>query len=224
MWRPILAQIDIPILNDFINLVTNILNGIINALYSFGQWVVDGFLWIINGISDIIEFAVAVIRIILQFFGDLIILVVNTGIGIVGGLWAGLVGFIETLIPFIIAVVENIIKFIEILGMVIQVVVSVIQLVADYLRQLVELILNMISATSAAAPAQVAGLPQCITAPTDSGWCAIWYITDWTLLTGTFGQMIVPIIVLMIDIFIIVYIVRAMMKLIRWFQSLYTVS
>lgn len=208
-----------------LNFLLSILTGMINGVLIIGEWIHNAILWIMGVVESGIRIFGDAIGIVLKFFGDLFTLIINTAIQLVGGLFVIIFMVIQTTISFVIDMVNNIIKVIEIVRMVLEVGVAIAGLVFNYLGQIIGLMMGIFQGINGARPEPVPGLPQCITAPLDYDWCAIWYITDWTLLApDTPGANIIPILVLIIDLFIIAYVVRSIFKLVRWFQSLYQVT
>jgi len=213
------------ILSQILNFLLSILTGIINAILALGNWIISAILWIINGIISVVTWLFQGIGIVLQFIGDLIVSLVNTFITVVGGIFVVVYMVIETMIHFIIDIVGNIVKIIHIVDLAFQAGIGIAGVVLNYFGQVVNLFFGILANTNGATPVPVAGLPQCVSAPTNWDWCALWYVTDWTVLApGTPGVAIVPILVLIIDIFILAYIARAIFKLVRWFQSIYQVT
>lgn len=212
-------------LSDILNFLLSILTGMINAIFAFGNWLTQGILWFVNTHLAFFEWLFNTITSIPGFFGGLIVTAINTAVQLVGGVFVIIFMVIHTGISFVIDMVNNIIKVIAIVRMVIEVGLAIAGLMFNYLGQVVNLMIGMYGGISVARPVAIPGLPLCITAPLDSDWCAIWYITDWTLLApGTPGANIIPILVLIIDLFIIAYVVRSIFKLVRWFQSIYQVT
>ncbi len=213
------------ILQAIYDFIVNGVSGVINTILSIGEWFNKAILWIIDTIISAVQWVGNAIGTILHFFGDLIIAVVNIGIQLFGGLFNVIFMTIQTSIHFVIDMVNNIIKVIDIVRMVIEVGLAIAGKVFLYLGQVIQLAIGILNGINGAPITPVSGLPRCISAPLQSDWCAIWYVTDWTIFApGTPGAFLIPVIVLIIDLFIIAYIVRSIFKLVRWFQSIYRIA
>lgn len=65
-------------------------------------------------------------------------------------------------------------------------------------------------------PEAIPGLPLCMTAPMEHDICAIYYIMDWTLFApNTPGQFIIPVVLLIMNLFIFMKFVSWVLRLIR---------
>jgi hypothetical protein len=213
------------VLQAILNFITAILTGILNLIVSIGEGVYNGVLWIINSIILVLEFLLETAGSIMQFFGNLILQILNGIITFVGGLIAFVLAFFSTIINFIVALIQNIIEVIRIVALIIDIIVPIAQRVFSWIGQGLQLIGQIVTGVNNAPPTAIPGLPRCVSAPLESQICAVWYIGDWTLFApNTPGAFIIPILVLLIDLFIIVYVVRSVFKLVRWFQSLYQVA
>jgi len=215
----------VDILSQILNFLLSILTGIINAVLSFGNWFVGAIQWIIQAIINIVGWIASAIGTVLQFLGNLFVTIINTVIQVVGGLFVIVFMVIETMFHFISDIVSNIIRVIGIVELVFQAGLGIAGVVLSYLSQIIQIMIGIFNGINGAAPVPVDGLPKCLSAPLDWDWCALWYVFDWTVFApGTPGAAIIPILVLIIDIFIVAYIARAIFKLVRWFQSLYQVA
>jgi hypothetical protein len=212
------------VLQAILNFITAILTGILNLIVSLGEGVYNGILWLINAVVEIFRFFGELFGAILKFFGDLLLFVINGIITFVGGILAFILAFFSTVINFIFALIENIIEVIRIVALIIDIIVPLGQRVLSWIGQGLQLVGQIVTGVNSAPVTPIPGLPRCVTAPLDSEICAVWYISDWTLFApSTPGALIIPILVLLIDLFIIVYVVRSVFRLVRWFQSLYQV-
>jgi hypothetical protein len=69
-------------------------------------------------------------------------------------------------------------------------------------------------------PEAIPGLPLCMTAPMEHDICAIYYIMDWTLFApNTPGQFIIPVVLLIMNLFIFMKFVSWVLRLIRRGES-----
>jgi hypothetical protein len=82
---------------------------------------------------------------------------------------------------------------------------------------------SIVLSWNAAVPAEVPGLPRCASAPLASEVCAIYYILRYTVLSGTIGQILIPLAVIVIDmvlLFAFVQYGRAILRKIQEITSL----
>ena len=85
-----------------------------------------------------------------------------------------------------------------------------------YLGQANSIIQDLLSAFINATPQPIPGLPLCVTNPMAHDICAIYYILDWTIFApATPGALIVPLLVIIFNIYIAIYFVRWVLRLIR---------
>jgi hypothetical protein len=204
--------------------LSGILTGMLDGIVKLGESIYNIILGVYNLISGIITGIFDVVWTILQFFGNLLGGVINAIIQFAGGILAGIGAFFSALIDFIVSLVAGIIEVIRIVALMIDVVRSIAGLVLSYIFQGFQLLSQLVTGVNSAPVQQIPGLPRCVTAPLESQICAVWYIGDYTMFApGTPGAYIIPILVVMIDIFILVYVIRSIFRLVRWFQTLYQV-
>jgi phage-related protein len=213
------------ILEAILNAIVGIFLGVLNALIAVGEAVISAIIWIINATLQMVQWLAEAIGTILSFFGHLIIGVINAIISLFGGFIALIVMIIGAVINFVIAVVENIIQVIQVVALVIDIILGIAGLVVGWFFQVLQIGAGILANVSNATPQAIPGLPHCVSAPMDSQLCAVWYVLDWTILAdGTPGAFIVPIVVLMIDLVIIVYVIGSIFKLVRWFQGVLQIT
>lgn len=211
-------------MDNIFNFLLGILTGILDTMIRLGQAVYNAILTLIGFIGAIIGGIVDIVWTILQFFGRLLAGVINAVIQFAGGILAGITAFFSAFIDFIVGVINGIIEVIRVVALVIDVVRAIAGLVLSYIFQGFALLGQVVTGVNSAPVQQIPGLPRCVTAPMESQICAVWYIGDWTIFApGTPGALIIPILVIMIDIFILVYVIRSIFRIVRWFQTLYQV-
>lgn len=223
---PVFAQTQqVQLLEQILNGLSSLLDGIANGLFRIGEAVVSAIMWIINSIVGIVNFFATAIQTVVNFFADFILRIVNAFIRFVGDIGAFIIMVVEQVIDFVVAIVINIIEIIEVVAMAVNVIIAIAQLILHYIGQAFTLFFSIVNGLNDATATPIPGLPRCISEPVQHDLCAIWYMIDWTLIApGTPGEFIVPLFVLMIDVFILFYIVAAVMRLLRWWQGVYLVQ
>lgn len=213
------------IVEGIYNFLISILNGIINGIIKIGEATIGALIAIVGGIWQVIRWLLEGFVALLGFFGHLIIAVVNAILSLIGGLLNIIFMVISTAITFILAVIQNIISVIEIVRLVAEIVIQIAGVVIGWFVQAIGIFFGIINTMNGAPATAVPGLPRCISAPMESQICALWYMVDWTIIAdGTPGAYLIPLIVLMIDLLIIVYVVQSIFRLVKWFQSIFEVT
>jgi hypothetical protein len=169
-------------------------NRILDAINSFGTWVQNGF----NSLFDLLGQGI------------------NWAIGTANN-FGTLVG---NLIQAIVGLIENIFAFLgelwEIVKLLLAIVVRLVQLFFAWIGEMSARITALLTAFWQAPLAPIPGLPLCTSNPTAHDLCAIYYILDWTIFApGTPGELIIPLTLINLDIWMIIYFVRFVLKLVR---------
>lgn len=169
-------------------------NRILDAINSFGTWVQNGF----NSLFDLLGQGI------------------NWAIGTANN-FGTLVG---NLIQAIVGLIENIFAFLgelwEIVKLLLAIVVRLVQLFFAWIGEMSARITALLTAFWQAPLAPIPGLPMCTSNPTAHDLCAIYYILDWTIFApGTPGELIIPLTLINLDIWMIIYFVRFVLKLVR---------
>lgn len=212
------------LLEQIFNAISSLLSGIANGLMRIGEAVISAILYIINSIGAVVNWMAQAVQTVVNFFAGLILGFVNAFIRLIGDIGSFILMVVDQVIDFVVAIVLNIIEIIEIVAMAINVIIAIAQLILHYIGQAFTLFFQIVNGLNNAGATPIPGMPLCISAPTQHDLCAIWYIIDWTLIApGTPGAFIVPLIVLIIDVMILFYIVRNVMRLLRWWQGVYNV-
>jgi hypothetical protein len=194
---------------------------ILQSIFSFFDWIFNAVIWVINAIGGLINWLVTgiadIITAIANFFGGAIQILIDVIYFIVAVL--------EAIINFIGDIVAGIIYAVEIVFLVIQLVLSLIGIITTYIGQAVTLFFNIVTTINTAPFTPLPGMPQCVTAPQNSQICAVWYIFDYTLFSpGTPGTLIIPLLVLIVDLFLAFFIIKYVFALVKDVQSLFGVS
>lgn len=85
---------------------------------------------------------------------------------------------------------------------------NLFNLLNGYLGQVGTAFTGTVDAWYAAPPKPIQGLPQCKTDPYSSDWCAILYILQYTVFSGTLGSLIIPLGLIVMDLAIILQFIR----------------
>lgn len=186
-------------------------NWIGNALIDFFEWIGGALVWILDAIA-----AAA------RWWGDFVR-------WLLGGLWDHVVWPLlrptaEWLWEQIQPVIQPVLDVIEIVRLVVEVVFEVIAVVWDYAGEALRVFWAIMEGIRGAPPTPLPGMPQCVSAPLDHQICALWYMIDWTIIAdGTPGARLVPIVILMIDLVIVVYVIRSMLDIVKSFETFFQV-
>lgn len=148
----------------------------------------DFFSWMVNFGNSLGDWFGSVPGYISSVVGNLVISVENA--------LAGLLAFIN----LVIATIQQLINIVRLL---ILIVGHLINVLLGWMDQWINVIRLLVQAYYGAFPTPIPGLPQCVTAPLDSGVCAFYDITQHTLLDGAVGGLIIPILTLIVDITVI---------------------
>jgi len=82
------------------------------------------------------------------------------------------------------------------------------QKVTGWIGNMTGALTRVIDAWGSATPTPLPMMPQCRTDPIANELCAIWYILTFTIFSGTLGSLIVPMAVLVIDLFFLFIFIR----------------
>jgi len=173
--------------------------------------VVPYFSNILNGITDFFSW------------------VVNTGANIFGWLggvpgwfggWLGNVGIqISNIWQLLLALLGMVLSFIvtiiQIVGLVIAIIIHLLFLLAGWIGQFTARAETIITAWTITSPQPIPSLPRCVSSPATSDVCAVWYAAQYTFLSGPIGQLIIPVIVIIVDLIIVMYFIRTVRNLIK---------
>jgi hypothetical protein len=89
-----------------------------------------------------------------------------------------------------------------------------------YIAQVTTIIVGLLTAFGSAIPQPIPGLPLCMSNPTAHDLCAIYYIMDWTLFApATPGAFIIPLVMIVMNIYIAIYFVRWVIRIVRRGES-----
>lgn len=209
------------------DIISDLFNGLsewlVNTLNSTAEWLSGAFDWLFAGISRLYEWLVYGLNWIVNAIGTIanwFIAGINILISAVGGVLQFFYQLLEMLYHFVLAVIENILELVVLVALVLQALGALVGLVWSWLTQAVPQFFFIVRTLNDAPPTQIPGLPRCISAPMDSEICAVWYMTDYTIFAGEPGIWIVPLIVLIIDLAIVFYVIRAVLKFVRSFEHM----
>lgn len=104
----------------------------------------------------------------------------------------------------------------EILRLLLNLVIRLVEMLIEWLSQASARVGSLLTAFYTVPLTPIPGLPLCVSAPIASDYCAIWYILEYTLFaTGTPGALIIPFLSIDAGIWMIMYFVRFVLKLVR---------
>jgi hypothetical protein len=147
-----------------------------------------------------------------RFFGDLINFILAA--------LANLFNLLNSLLSSIPSLIGSIFDFLgelfDIGRLLVEIVLGLIGLLLAYIGQFMARLASLISAFFTATPTPIPGLPQCLTAPMESDLCAVYFIMDWTVFApSTPGAIIIPLIMTIVNVYIIVQFVRFVLRILR---------
>lgn len=169
------------------------------------QTISGFFAWVINSVSAVVDWAGSVFAWIAGTLSNIFVSFSN--------LWQALLSFIQ----FILTLINQIFA---ILQLVIDIIIHLMQIFIQWLDQWVNVIRFVVQAYLGAFPEPIPFLPQCATAPGDSSVCAVYYMLQYTVLGGTVGQLIIPLIAILIDLNTIFYFIIAVRNLLKYIEGI----
>lgn len=129
------------------------------------------------------------------------------------------------IVDFVIGVIGLLGQLLDIGRLLIQIIVRLIELLMSWIIDAVTRVGLILNGFFTAPALPIPGMPLCATDPIGSDVCAIYYILDYTLLAqGTPGQYIIPLVTIVINLFIILFFVRFVLRLIRRGESVTNVG
>lgn len=168
----------------------------------------------------------SLIRDLIQGFFDFVFAAINAGLDIVRGIadfivtavrniLQLLINLIQPLIDLIAAVIRAIVEVGQIIILVMQIIFGFFIAVVSFTFQALAVIIGLFTDYNTAPVLAIPGLPQCVTAPTDSDICALYYALDWTLFApDTPGALIVPLVTILLDVTILFFFVRRVLSMV----------
>ncbi len=183
------------------------LGGVINALFGLIGQFFEGLLWFFQQI--------------INFFGDLFESIWNWFAGLFEWIFNNL---LKPTWDFLVGAVQYVVEWIEIVALLISLLLSFIGIVLRWIWSVGEVAFGIFNVLSNANPSPIPGLPLCVSAPTAHDFCAIWYILANTIFVpGTIGDFILPILILMVDLWIIFYVISAIGKIAEQVKAVFDV-
>jgi len=123
---------------------------------------------------------------------------------------------IQTILGILNQAIELVRQIAEIIRILVEIVIRLIQLFGQWIAQAGVRLGGLIASFFSAPPTPIGGLPLCISQPMQYDICAIYYIFDNTLMApGTPGQLIIPILLVDMNIWMIAYFGKFALKLLR---------
>lgn len=103
----------------------------------------------------------------------------------------------------------------DIVGLLLSIIRHLLELFVGWIGQFIELIQTILYDWYLTTPKPIPYLPQCLSNPTASDVCAVYYILENTLLAGSVGALLIPFIVIVIDLAILMRFIIAVRNLIN---------
>lgn len=147
---------------------------------------------------------------------------IDRGVQSVAGFFELAYGFIRPIWDFIVYLIEAANRLIELLGRMLNLFIVLVGLGLGWLFQVAQIVGGIFAQIQGAPVQPIAGLPRCISAPTESELCAIWYVLDWTLFAPqTPGEWLIPLLVLIVDLVILFYVAKFFVSEAKYISGLF---
>lgn len=171
--------------------------------------------------------------------GDILSAIINGFMGLFDFLWsifagigapieaiiALIAGIIQWIIDTVRAVIEALEEIIGIIRYIIEIAIGLFRILIAYLVVAARLVSELIGALFFAPPRPIPGLPLCVSDPLSYDICALYWAADWTLFApGTPGQIIVPLLLIIMNVYVVLTFVRRAFSLINRGQKVTNVS
>lgn len=189
------------IFSDIGNIINNGITSIGNLISGIWSWIQGAVNWVVTAVQNIIRFIVSIIE----------------------GIW----NFALTVVNFIAGIINAIVQFVTeavaIVTLAANIVITVIISVATFVFEVLGVFLQLITNYYNAGATPVPGIPLCISNPTAYDLCAFWYIADYTLLApGTVGALIPGLSLLILDIIIVFFVLRMVLRFAREVEEMFS--
>lgn len=209
--------------NSFTNWVVNSWNGLIQFLGDILRLIGDGWnkFWGNVGLGwnvfwqvfwdgwDIFWGAIG------QWIGDGVQSIGNTIVNAAaeeGSFW-------QPFAQFLLGAIELASDLIEIGRLVLEIVGGLFRLMMNWIGQSMSLLAEIFNRYQNATPLPIAGLPRCVSAPMESEYCALVYVAEHTIFQNQQGDIIILLIIILIDIWMIFYLIRFILGLVQRGQT-----
>ncbi len=200
-WGDCDAYIEVSSLWDLGNYVAQYWNcAVVPYFENILNSITDFFSWAVNTGTNIFGWLGGVPGWIGGWLG-------NIGIQI-SNIWQLLLGLLGLVLSFIITIFQ-------IVGLVIAIIINLLFLLGGWISQFTARAEGIITAWMTAAPQPIPSLPQCVSSPSTSDVCAFYYVAQHTFLSGTIGQLLVPVAVIIMDLIIVMFFIRKVRDLIK---------
>lgn len=182
----------------------------------------DFFCWVFQQFQNFGNFIAQVFQNVINFIGDVVGGYINWQIENIKIGWERflsvfnfLFGLLQTYWNFILSIIAFIIELIEIAILIVQIIVGLGWLLISYIAEAISILLGITDIFATATPTPLPGMPLCVSAPTSYELCAVWYFLENTLLTGSNGDIIITVAIVIIDVQIVFYVIRQILKIVR---------
>ncbi len=176
----------------------------------------DGEIDLLTAIAGIVA---AIYATIVNLFNTLMEALSQFGAWL-NGFLANLQIMLDGIIQAINAILEQLWRalqeFWEIVKLLVDIALRLLQLIVIWIGQMFARVGALLTSFFTAPLLPIPGLPLCYSAPSNHDICAIYYILDYTLLAqNTPGQVLVPLLLIIIDISILMYFARFVLRIVR---------
>lgn len=180
----------------------DIINWLLSPLQAFFHFIVNLAQGFVAFLVNIVDWFAGAIRTIGQFIADII----------------------TFLIDFIGSAIRLAHQFLIIVGLIIEIILNLISILGAWFFQMIALIGRLIGELFTAQPVPLPGIPQCISNPRAHDLCGVWHLWDSTIFKGSVGAAIVSVILIVIDVMIVFYFAKQVLKFLRMGEGVTDVS
>lgn len=110
------------------------------------------------------------------------------------------------------------------LKMVITILFNVMGVIAGWMGEVTFQVQILIAAYNAAAPTPIPGMPLCSSAPMSGDICAIYYILEYTVLSGGLGRLLLPILIIVMNLVVVLLFLKFIKSAAHKLQEIFNAS
>lgn len=196
-------------LNDFQTTIRHVLRYWIVLAQYVGDWSTSVFHWLNGHLGNI-----AIGQVTTIFNGEEQCNNLFCAADSLFGVLSGLLDQFSTIMYFVISLLTQGANLLfSILLAVVTLVTSMLVQIMGYLQLGQQVLVSILSAYNGATPIPIDGLPQCATNPQASGFCAVFWMADNTILSGP-GEALVPLAVSILSIHMLLWLATEIKKLV----------
>ena len=176
----------------------------------------DGIFGVLESLNDFIDWVYGTGLALIEFAGS----VINWLIGTAANLLTMLGNVIDSIIDGFSNLTERVIRLFVLIFLLI---LRMIELIASWIGEMIRAVLALINGFWNSKPTAIPGLPLCVTSPLSYDICSVYYIFDYTLLaSNTPGENIMKLIFINMDVWVVLYFVRWILRLVNEWKNLLT--